>query len=99
VIGKTIRLTDYPFRIVGVMPPGFEHVSGGYRLLHDESVGVWLPFDLLGNRGVLGPFTTAIQSRASSQEATSSGAGRMNVIAKGLETEYFEDRNWRIQVK
>src|SRR5437762_2570965 len=25
VIGKKIRLTDYPFRIVGVMPPGFEH--------------------------------------------------------------------------
>ena len=32
VIGKTIRLTDYPFRIVGVMPAGFEHVGGGYRL-------------------------------------------------------------------
>ena len=32
VIGKRIRLSDYPARIVGVMPPGFEHVSGGYRL-------------------------------------------------------------------
>lgn len=25
VIGKIIKLTDYPFRIVGVMPAGFEH--------------------------------------------------------------------------
>jgi hypothetical protein len=49
VIGKTIRLTDYPFRIVGVMPPGFEHVSGGYRLPRGEAVDVWLPFNLLGN--------------------------------------------------
>src|SRR5689334_1165702 len=49
VIGKRIRLTDYPARIVGVMPPGFEHVSGGYRLPRGEAVDVWLPFDLLGN--------------------------------------------------
>src|SRR5579872_1415792 len=48
-IGKTIRLSDFPFRIVGVMPPGFEHVSGGYRLPRGEAVDVWLPFDLLGN--------------------------------------------------
>ena len=49
VIGRTIRLTDYPFRIVGVMPAAFEHVGGGYRLPRGEAVDVWLPFNMLGN--------------------------------------------------
>ena len=68
VIGKRIKLTDYPVRIVGVMPPGFEHMSGGYRLARGEGVDVWLPFDLLGSRqGVRGLSTIATPSRDSSQ--------------------------------
>ena len=49
VIGRIIRLSDSPSRIVGVMPAGFEHISGGYRLPHGEGVSVWLPLKLLGS--------------------------------------------------
>ena len=101
VVGKTIRLTDYPFRIVGVMPPGFEHVSGGYRLPHGEAVDVWLPFNMLGNpRGVPRAFhycntVARLKPGVTLEEAQA----EMNVVAAGLEAQYPDDRNWRIQLK
>ena len=101
VVGKTIRLTDYPFRIVGVMPPGFEHVSGGYRLPHGEAVDVWLPFNMLGNpRGVPRAFhycntVARLKPGVTLEEAQA----EMNVSAAGLEAQYPDDRNWRIQLK
>src|SRR4051812_42156629 len=48
VIGSTIRLSDSIFRVVGVMPPGFEQLSGGRHLPRGEAVEVWLPFNQLG---------------------------------------------------
>jgi hypothetical protein len=39
-IGATIRLSDSPFRVVGVMPLGFEQLSGGRRLPRGEAVEV-----------------------------------------------------------
>jgi predicted permease len=101
VIGKTIRLDDYPFRIVGVMPHGFEHVSGGYRLPHGESVGVWLPFDLLGNpQRVPRAFhycNTVARPKQGVEIEQAQAA--MNVIASGLEAQYPDDKNWHIQLK
>ena len=99
-IGKTIRLTDYPFRVIGVMPPGFEHVSGGYRLPHGEAVDVWLVYNLLSNPKLarsthycntiarLKPGVTIEQAQSS-----------MNVIAARLAAEYPDDRNWRTELR
>ena len=99
-IGSTIRLSDSPFRVVGVMPPGFEQLSGGRRLPRGEAVDVWLPFNQLGMPRVsrvahychtvarLAPGTTIEQAQA-----------EMNAIAAGLEAQYPDDANWRIQLK
>ena len=99
-IGSMIRLSDSQFRVVGVMPPGFEQVSGGRRLPRGETVDVWLPFNLLGMPGVsrvahycntvarLAPATTIEQAQA-----------EMNAIAAGLEAQYPDDTNWRVQLK
>ena len=87
VIGKTIRLTDYPFRIVGVMPAGFEHVSGGYRLPRGESVDVWLPFNMLGNpKGVPRAFHYCnTVARLAPGVTIEQAQAEMNVIAGRLE--------------
>ena len=99
-IGSIIRLSDSPFRVVGVMPPGFEQLSGGRRLPRGEAVDVWLPFNQLGMARIsrvahychtvarLAPATTIEQAQA-----------EMNAIAAGLESQYPEDTNWRIQLK
>jgi predicted permease len=47
VIGTTVNLSGRPFTIVGVMPPGLEHVGGTYHSLpHGDNVDVWWPLTL-----------------------------------------------------
>jgi putative ABC transport system permease protein len=42
VIGQPVRLSGRTFRIVGVMPDGFQHVGGSYRTYaHGERVDIW----------------------------------------------------------
>lgn len=42
VIGRTVRFSARSFRVVGVLPPGFQHVGGTYRTYgHGEPVDVW----------------------------------------------------------
>jgi predicted permease len=99
-IGKTLRLTDYPFRVIGVMPPGFEHVSGGYRLAHGESVDVWLVYNLLSNPRVsrathLCNTIARLKPGVSIEQAQA----EMNVIASRLAARYPDDRDWRIQLQ
>jgi predicted permease len=43
-VGRTVWLSGRPFRIVGVLPPGFQHVGGTYQTYgHGEPVDVWWP--------------------------------------------------------
>jgi predicted permease len=47
IIGKRVTLSGRTFEIVGVLPPGVQHVGGTYRSYpHGESVDVWWPRSL-----------------------------------------------------
>ena len=42
IVGRAVRLSGRPFRVVGVLPEGFQHVGGTYRSYgHGEAVDVW----------------------------------------------------------
>jgi predicted permease len=42
VIGRDVRLSGRTFRVVGVLPAGFQHVGGTYRTYgHGEAVDIW----------------------------------------------------------
>ena len=99
-IGKTLRLTDYPFRVIGVMPQAFEHVSGGYHLPHGESVDVWLVYNLLSNPQVSRAthFCNTI-ARLKPGVSIEQAQAEMNVVASRLAAQYPDDRNWRIQLQ
>jgi predicted permease len=44
IVGKTVSLSGTAFEIVGVLPPGVQHVGGSYRSYpHGDSVDVWWP--------------------------------------------------------
>ena len=101
VIGKIIRLNDSPTQIVGVMAPGFEHVSGGYRLPRGEAVDVWLPFNMLANAQRVSRanhFCNTI-ARVKADLSIEKAQAAMNVIASGLEGQYPDDKNWRVQLQ
>ena len=101
MIGKTIRLSDSPCRIIGVMPPGFEHVSGGAPLPRGEAVGVWLPFNRLGSPQGLPRAFRYCKTVARLKPGVGIGQAQaaMNVIAHQLETQYPDDKNWRVQLQ
>ncbi len=99
-IGSTIRLSDSTFRVVGVMPLGFEQLSGGRRLPRGEAVDVWLPFNQLGFAKLsrAGHYCHTVARLAPAITIEQAQAG-MNIIASSLEAQHPEDANWRIQLK
>jgi len=99
-IGKTLRLTDYPFRVIGVMPQAFEHVSGGYHLPHGEPVDVWLVYNLLSNPRVsrANHFCNTI-ARLKPGVSIEQARAEMNAIASRLAEKYPDDRGWRTQLQ
>jgi predicted permease len=99
-IGSMIRLSDSPFRIVGVMPPGFEQLSGSRRLPRGEAVDVWLPFNQLGIARIsrIGRYCHTV-ARLAPETTIEQAQAAMNALAAGLAEQYPEDANWSIQLK
>jgi predicted permease len=99
-IGRTIYLTDSPFRVIGVMPAGFEHVNGGYRLPHAENVEVWIPFNLLGaDRISRVNHNCNTIARLKPGVSLEQAQAEMNTIARRMESANPDDKNWRIELR
>jgi predicted permease len=44
ILNRPIRLSGRQFRVVGVLPPGFQHIGGTFRSYgHGQTVDVWWP--------------------------------------------------------
>jgi predicted permease len=47
ILNRTIRLSGRQFRVVGVLPPGFQHVGGTFRSYgHGQTVDIWWPLPI-----------------------------------------------------
>jgi predicted permease len=45
VLGRSIRLDEKPYTIVGVMPPGVQHPGNAYHaVIYGDTVDAWIPF-------------------------------------------------------
>ena len=92
IIGKTVSLTGEAFAVVGVMPPGVQHVGGDYRsMAYGETVDFWWPVTLRpqDNRGshylnAVGRLKPGVQPVQASAD--------LNVIAERLARQ-FPDTN------
>lgn len=52
IVGKSLMLSSEPFTVVGVMPPGVQHVGGDYHSLpHGDNVELWWPLEIQPLRG------------------------------------------------
>jgi predicted permease len=47
IVGRVIRLNRQSWTVIGVMPPGFQHIGGDYRSPpQGDTVDVWLPLSI-----------------------------------------------------
>src|SRR5439155_21791343 len=100
IIGKTVSLTGEAFAVVGVMPPGVQHVGGDYRsMAYGETVDFWWPVTLRpqDNRGA--HYLNAV-GRLRPGVLPSQAAADFNVIASRLAREFPEtNQSFRIAVQ
>ena len=85
-IGKTLRLNEQSFRIVGVLPPGFSGMDGGRDM--------WFPiaaYTLLGEPGLVekrGTRYIDVVGRLSSGVSVEAASQEISAIAKRLQKAY-----------
>jgi len=100
IIGKAVTLSGRPHTIIGVMPPGVQHVGGDYRSMpHGETVDVWGPLQMPVQAGRGGHFCNAI-GRLKPGVSVAQASADLNVIAARL-AQQFPNTNegFRIAVK
>ena len=100
IVGKVITLSGQPYTIVGVMPPGVQHVGGDYRSLpHGESVDVWGPLEIKPQAGRGAHFCNAI-GRMKPGVTVAQVEAAFNIIADRLAQQYPRtNEGFRIAVK
>ena len=100
VIGRVVTLLGRPFTIVGVAPPGLQHVGGDYRSMpHGESVDAWWPVGLSPQAGRGAHFLNAV-GRLKPGVSVAQAEADFNVIAERL-AQQFPNTNqpWRIAIQ
>ncbi|MEP7340147.1 MAG: ABC transporter permease, partial [Acidobacteriota bacterium] len=100
IVGKAVTLSGRPFTVVGVMPPGVQHVGGDYRSMpHGETVDVWGPLELPPQASRGSHFCNAI-GRLKPGVSVDQAAADLNVIAGRLAQQFPNtNNNWRIAIK
>ncbi len=100
IVGKAITLSGQPFTVVGVMPPGMQHVGGDYRSMpHGESVDVWGPLEMPPQAGRGSHFCNAI-GRMKPGVSLAQAEAAFNVIADRLAEQYPNtNQGWRIAIQ
>ena len=100
IIGKAITLSAQPFTVVGIMPPGVQHVGGDYRSMpHGESVDVWGPLEMPPQAGRGPHFCNAI-GRMKPGVTLAQAEAAFNVIAERLAQQYPNtNQGWRIAIQ
>ena len=100
IVGKAITLSGQPFTVVGVMPPGVQHVGGDYRSMpHGESVDLWGPLELKPQAGRGAHFCNAI-GRMKPGVTLAQAEASFNLIADRLAQQYPRtNQGWRIAMQ
>jgi predicted permease len=100
IVGRTVTLSGRPFTVVGVMPPGVQHVGGDYRSMpHGETVDLWGPLEVPPQAERGAHFCNAI-GRLKPGVSLDQATADLNAIAGRL-AEQFPNSNqgWRIAIQ
>jgi len=100
IVGRTVTLSGRPFTVVGVMPPGVQHVGGDYRSMpHGETVDLWGPLEVPSQAERGAHFCNAVgrlKTGVSLEQATAD----LNAIAGRLARQFPNtNQGWRIAIQ
>jgi putative ABC transport system permease protein len=100
IIGKTITLSGRPCTIIGVMPPGVQHVGGDYRSTpHGESVDLWWALELKPQAGRGAHYCNVI-GRMQPGVSVAQAEADFSAIANRLAEQYpRSNQGWGIAVQ
>ena len=100
IVGKTIRLDRQSWTVVGVMPPGFQHVGGDYRSPpQGETVDVWLPLSIEGSDGEIraSHFCNAV-ARIRAGHSIAQARQELAALAATYSSRYAKFGSWSARV-
>ena len=98
VIGRMVRIDAQPFTIVGVMPPGFQHVGGSYRSLpHGDTVDAWWPADFTDAKNQRGSHYLNGIGRLRPGYTSSQAAGELDRIEVAAYPDATEQQRWHLR--
>src|SRR5262249_37024500 len=100
VIGKAVTLSGRAFTIVGVAPPGVQHVGGDYRSMpHGETVDLWRPLEIPPQAERGAHFCNAV-GRLKPGVSLDQATADLNMIAGRLAQQFPNtNRGWRIAIQ
>ena len=100
IVGKVIALSGNAFTVVGVLPPGVQHVGGDYRSLpHGDSVDVWWPMSLGPKSPRFAHFVNTL-GRMKQGVTLEAAEADFNVIAERLAREHpGTNDGWRTRIQ
>lgn len=91
VVGKTLRLDETPYTIVGVMPPGVQHPGNAYHsVLYGDTVEIWTPFPFLDPKDRGSHYLDAI-ARLKPGISLAQAQGEFLSIMRQIAREHFGD--------
>jgi hypothetical protein len=99
-VGRTVDLDGVSHKIVGVAPPGLQHVGGSYRSLpHGAEVDVWRPLTLDPENAHRGAHFLNLVVRLAPGVSHADALARLNATHERLAAEYpATNSGWKIVV-
>ena len=91
LLGGTVTLNDEPFRVAGIMPPGFTYPG-------ERSIDGWIPLSFFGPDDigrVRGAQFLSVIARTKPGVTEAQLRSELSGIADRLQTEYPDNRGWR----
>ena len=89
IVGRTMTFSGAPYVVIGIMPPGIQHVGGDYHSLpHGENVDLWWPMPLQPGHMPRGSHYLNAIARLRPGVARQTAESGLNVIAAQLAKDY-----------